>query len=466
LITTALPVFGRAFGFGFSDPVFRFQEKVMSHTSPSTRSFAADLPSLIGQRVKLCGFAETIRDQKHMRFIVLRDQTGKVQLTQTKGDAGLAAALDIPTPESSIIVTGRVDVAPSVKLGGLEVVIENAEICGLAEARLPIAEDSGLDKWIDHRQVSLRYPAQQLVFAVQTTLEGAMRSFWEQHGFREIHSPKLMGTFSESGAEVFAVKYFGMTAFLAQSPQFYKQMAIAGGMEKVFEIGPAFRAEPSFTSRHETEFTSIDMEIAWIEDHYELMEIEERWLSHAITAVAAAHGAEIRRLFGVDVAPPTLPFPKLAFEEARETLESLGHPLRTRSDLDSEGERILAEHMAKTTGHEFLFITDYPARHRAFYHMRQDDRPDMTKGFDLLWRGMEITTGAQREHRYERLVAQATARGYKLDALSDYLDFFRYGCPPHGGMGVGLGRILMRMLNVASIREVTLLSRTPKRLRP
>ncbi|NTI49011.1 aspartate--tRNA(Asn) ligase [Agrobacterium rhizogenes] len=430
------------------------------------RSSISDLPSLIGQRVKLCGFAETIRDQKHMRFIVLRDPTGKVQLTQAKEHAGLAAILDALTPESSIAVAGRVSAAPSVKLGGLEVLIENAEICGLADARLPIVEDSGLDKWIDHRQVSLRYPSQQLVFAVQTTLEEAMRSFWKQHGFREIHSPKLMGTFSESGAEVFAVKYFGTTAFLAQSPQFYKQMAIAGGMERVFEIGPAFRAEPSFTSRHETEFTSIDMEIGWIDDHYELMEIEERWLSHAIAAVAGAHGDEIKRLFGVEIAPPVLPFPKLSFEEARETLEKLGHPLRTRVDLDSEGERILAEHMAKTTGHEFLFITDYPARHRAFYHMRRDDRPDLTKGFDLLWRGMEITTGAQREHRYGRLAAQATERGYKLDALSDYLDFFRFGCPPHGGMGVGLGRILMRMLNTASIREVTLLSRTPKRLRP
>lgn len=436
----------------------------MSHTLPLMRSFISDLPSLIGQRVKLCGFAETIRDQKHMRFIVLRDPSGKVQLTQAKEDAGLTATLDALTPESSIAVTGRVSAAPSVKLGGVEVLIEHAEICGLADARLPIAEDSGLDKWIDHRQVSLRYPSQQLVFAVQTTLEEAMRSFWKDHGFREIHSPKLMGTFSESGAEVFAVKYFGTTAFLAQSPQFYKQMAIAGGMERVFEIGPAFRAEPSFTSRHETEFTSIDMEIGWIADHNELMEIEERWLSHAITAAAEAHRDEITRLFGVEIALPVLPFPKLTFEEAREKLERLGHP--TRADLDSEGERILAEQMAKATGHEFLFITDYPARHRAFYHMRHDDRSDLTKGFDLLWRGMEITTGAQREHRYDRLVAQATERGYKLDALSDYLNFFRYGCPPHGGMGVGLGRILMRMLNAASIREVTLLSRTPKRLRP
>ncbi|MHC2454574.1 aspartyl/asparaginyl-tRNA synthetase [Rhizobium leguminosarum] len=438
----------------------------MLPTLPLTRSSISDLPSLIGQRVKLCGFAETIRDQKRMRFIILRDPTGRVQLTQVKDDVALTAALDVLTPESSIVVTGRVSAAPSVKLSGLEVLIEDAKICGLADARLPIAEDSGLDKWIDHRQVSLRYPRQQLVFAVQTTLEEAMRSFWSQHGFREIHSPKLMGTFSESGAEVFPVRYFGTTAFLAQSPQFYKQMAIAGGIEKVFEIGPAFRAEPSFTSRHETEFTSIDMEIGWIEDHRELMDIEERWLSHAIAVVAEAHGEEIARLFGVEIAPPVPPFPKVTFKEACKILKKLDHALQRRDDLGAEGERILANHMATATNHEFLFITDYPASGRAFYHMRRDDRPALTKGFDLLWRGMEITTGAQREHRYDRLVAQAAERGYKLDALSDYLDFFRFGCPPHGGMGVGLGRILMRMLNTASIKEVTLLSRTPKRLRP
>lgn len=436
----------------------------MSH--PLKRTLVSDLPLSIGQRVRLHGFADAIRDQKRMRFIVLRDTTGKVQLTQSKDDAALTACLDPLTPESAMIVTGTVVAAPSVKLGGLEVMLESAEICGLADAHLPIARDSGLEKWIDHRQVSLRYPEQQLVFAVQTTLEEAMREFWKQHGFREIHSPKLMGTFSESGSEVFAVKYFDTTAYLAQSPQFYKQMAIAGGMERVFEIGPVFRAEPSFTSRHETEFTSIDMEIGWIEDHHQLMDFEERFLAHAIGTVAEIHGAEIKALYGVEIVPPVLPFPRVTFFEAREILAKLGYVSALQDDLDAEGERVLSAHFADQTGHEFLFITDYPASRRAFYHMRQKDRPDLTKGFDLLWRGLEITTGAQREHRYDRLVAQAQERGLGLESLSDYLDFFRFGCPPHGGMGVGLGRILMRLLDVTSIREVTLLSRTPRRLRP
>ncbi|MBB3300926.1 aspartyl-tRNA synthetase [Rhizobium sp. BK226] len=438
----------------------------MLEKSPLKRSVIAQLPMLVGQRVRLCGFAEAIRDQKRMRFIVLRDHTGKVQLTHSKDNLPLTAVLDALTSESAVAITGLVTSAPGVKLGGLEVSLETADVCGLADARSPIDEESSLDKWIDHRQVSLRYPRQQLVFSVQTALEEAMRSFWGENGFRELHSPKLMGTFSESGSEVFAVKYFGTTAFLAQSPQFYKQMAIAGGMERVFEIGPAFRAEPSFTSRHETEFTSIDMEVAWIDDHYDLMDLEERWLAHSVSAVAKGHGTAIKELFDIEISPPKLPFPKITFEEARQTLAMLGHNLQKSHDLDAEGERILSEWMTAKTGHEFLFITDYPAQGRAFYHMCRDDEPHLTKGFDLLWRGMEITTGAQREHRYDRLVAQASERGYKLDALSDYLEFFRYGCPPHGGMGVGLARVLMRLFKTDSIREVTLLSRTPKRLRP
>lgn len=265
---------------------------------------------------------------------------------------------------------------------------------------------------------------------------------------------------------MFAVKYFDTTAYLAQSPQFYKQIAIAGGMERVFEIGPVFRPEPSFTSRHETEFTSIDMEIGWIEDHYQLMEFEERWLSYAISTVAQVLGPQIDALYGGRITKPALPFPKVAFAEALATLARLGHVPARNNDLDAEGERLLSEYMFAETGHEFLFITDYPASGRAFYHMRHENRPDLTKGFDLLWRGLEITTGAQREHRYDRLVAQAQERGMSIDSLSDYLDFFRFGCPPHGGMGVGLGRLLMRLLNAASIREVTLVSRTPKRLRP
>jgi aspartyl/asparaginyl-tRNA synthetase len=441
----------------------------MQPTPTLARTSIAALGDQIGARVRVCGLAETVRDQKRMQFLVLADARGQVQITHEKtGEADpLAAAIAALTPGSAVAVIGRVAAAPGVRLGGLEIVAEAVETHSLAAAPLPIAPDSALEKQIDWRAVSLRRPDQRLVFRVQTTLEAAMREWWLARGFIEIHSPKLMGTFSESGAEALKVGYFeGRTAYLAQSPQFYKQMAMAAGFERVFEIGPAFRAEPSFTPRHETEFTSLDMEIAWTHDHHELMALEEAWLAHAIARVADAHGAEIKARLGVELVVPTLPFPRVTLAEAQAIIRASGYTPGKSDDLDPEGERRLCTHIARETGHALVFVTDYPASARAFYHRRRAERPDLTQSFDLLFGGIEITTGAQREHRYDILRAQAVERGYALEPLQPYLDFFRYGCPPHGGMGVGLARVLMALLGRSGVRETTLISRTPTRLTP
>jgi aspartyl/asparaginyl-tRNA synthetase len=367
---------------------------------------------------------------------------------------------------SAVEVVGTAVDAPSVKLGGIEIVARELIVQSTVAAPLPVSDDSALEKQFEFRQVSLRDPRQQLTFRVQTTVEQAMRAFWAERGFIEIHSPKLMGTFSESGAEAFEVDYFGRPAFLAQSPQFYKQMAIAGGMERVFEVGPAFRAERSFTSRHETEFTSIDMELAWIRSHHDLMLLEEQLLAHTIAAVSVRHGDEIESLFGVNVLVPVLPFPRVTMAEAQGIVRSGGHVPYREDDLDPQAERMLADYAHRELNHQFVFVTDYPASARPFYHRRHDDRPDLTRSFDLLWHGVEVTTGAQREHRFENLQAQAMERGYTLEPLRNYLDFFRFGCPPHGGMGVGLARLMMALLQRANVRDVTLLSRTPTRLTP
>jgi aspartyl-tRNA synthetase len=297
-------------------------------------------------------------------------------------------------------------------------------------------------------------------------MEQAMRKYWASHNFLEIHSPKLMGTASESGGELFQLPYFGTTAYLAQSPQFYKQMAMAAGFERIFEIGPVFRANPSFTSRHDTEFVSVDMEISWIESHEDVMLLEEEWLAYVIRRVAQVHGDEIRRLFNVEVHVPAVPFPRITLADARAILADRGHVISHKEDLDPEGERLIARYIAEQVGHEFVFITDYPAEVRAFYHMRYANNPGITKSFDLLWKGLEVTTGAQREHRLDRLEAQAVAKGFDLGPLRDYLSFFKYGCPPHGGMGVGLTRLLMMLLGRSNVREVTYLYRGPNRLRP
>jgi len=235
----------------------------------------------------------------------------------------------------------------------------------------------------------------------------------------------------------------------------------------VFEIGPVFRANPSFTSRHDTEFTSVDVEISWIDSHEDVMAFEEAWLAHTLASVAASLGERIAETFGVQLQPPQTPFPRMTLEEAKELLRAHDHePPGPGDDLDPPSERALSAIVAREYGSEFVFVTDYPTTVRPFYHMRYEDRPDLTRSFDLLWRGIELTTGAQREHRYEQLLAQAREKDVETASIAYYLDFFRYGAPPHGGFGFGLTRLLMQMLDQDNVREVTFLYRGPNRLTP
>ncbi|MFD4660226.1 aspartate--tRNA(Asn) ligase [Kitasatospora sp. NPDC058444] len=434
-----------------------------------TRTLVAELPAHLGETVTVYGWVNTLRLQRRIQFVLVRDHTGLVQVTHLRGGEGdaIEAAFEGVTVESAVKITGRVVADPQVKLGGLEIVPSRVEIVAPAEPKLPIDGKTGIDQRLDWRFLDIRRPSQHLVFDVQTTVERAMREVAAEEGFTELHTPKLMGTASESGAEVFEVGYFGRTAYLAQSPQFYKQMAIAGGIDKVFEIGPVFRAEPSFTSRHATEFTGVDVEIAWIDGVEDVMAFEERMLRRVLAAVAERHGAAIAEHFGTPVTVPERPFPRITMADALARLRAAGwDPEGVKDDLDPDGERALCALIAEETGHEFVFVTRFPAGVRPFYHLRPEDDPTVTESFDLLWKGVEITTGAQREHRYDRLVAQAREKGMDTGPLSGYLDCFRYGTPPHGGLGLGLGRLLMLALGLPSIREATFLFRGPHRLEP
>ena len=423
----------------------------------------ASLREHAGETVTIAGWVHTLRLQRAMQFVLVRDHTGVVQVTHRRDGSALEARLDRLTVESAVRVTGRVADNPVVSLGGLEIVPEEVVIENLAATPLPVDERTGPEGRLDWRFLDVRRrPAAQLVFAVQTTLERAMREFAYAGGCTEMHTPKLMGTASESGAEVFELGYFGRSAYLAQSPQFYKQMAIAAGVDRVFEVGPVFRAEPSFTSRHSTEFTGVDAELAWITGVEDVMDFEERMLAHALGAVAGEHGAAIRELCGTEVVVPAVPFPRITLAAAHDILGRSGE----RADLDPAGERAIAAHVAERTGHEFVFVTEYPASVRPFYHMRPAGQQQLTCSFDLLWQGLEITTGAQREHRYDVLVRQAAEKGLNTEPMRDYLECFRYGCPPHGGFGLGLGRLLMVLLGLESIREATFLFRGPNRLTP
>ena len=434
-----------------------------------TRTLIEDLKDSVEERVTVRGWVNAIRDQKKVQFVVLRDETGLAQVVLPKDDppTALNEAVSALTPESAVTITGTVVADERVKLGGLELRMEALEVDSPAEPELPVAPESALDKRIDWRYLDLRRPDRRLIFEVQSTAEHAMRDYWRKDGFIELHSPKTMGSASESGAELFKLEYFEKTAYLAQSPQFYKQMAMAAGFGRVFEVGPVFRANPSFTSRHDTEFTSVDVEISWVESHEDVMAFEESWLAHVLAAVKEQHGAQIEATFGVELTVPTLPFPRVTLEAAKQLLREHGHdPPGVGHDLDPPSERALSAIVKEQHGHEFAFVTDYPTTVRPFYHMRHEDDPTLTKSFDLLWRGIELTTGAQREHRYEQLLAQAEDKKVDVGPIQYYLDFFRYGAPPHGGFGFGLTRLLMQMLGQENVREVTFLYRGPHRLTP
>ncbi|MFG6402048.1 aspartate--tRNA(Asn) ligase [Microbacterium sp. P04] len=446
----------------------------------SERVLVKHLQSTPDGPVTVSGWVETVRDQKKVQFVILRDESGAVQLvnpaTRELGedaDAARESALALTetisalTTGTFLTVHGELKHDERVKLGGVEIKVATLGIAAAALAETPIAADSGMDKRMDWRFLDLRQARNNLIFRVQTTLEHAMRTYWIERDYIEIHSPKLMSSPSESNAELFKMEYFeDKTAYLAQSPQHFKQMAQSAGFGKIFEIGDVFRADPSFTSRHATEFTSVDAEISWIDSHEDVAVMQEELLTAAISAVKDKHGAEIQELFGIEVVVPTLPFPRIPLAEAREIVAKRGYEIpRADGDLDPEGERQISAYVEETYGSQFVFITDYHPEIRPFYHMR-DPETGLTRSYDLLFKGVEITTGAQREHRVEVLEQQATEKGLDLAGLEHYLDFFRYGTPPHGGFGMGLARVMMLLLGESSIREVSFLFRGPTRLAP
>ena len=434
------------------------------------RTYARDVHG--AEEICVRGFVENIRNKKTMAFIVLKDITGKVQVTVEKGnDPALDEAVNSITLDSVITVIGKAVESEYVKLGGVEIYPKQIVIESLA-APLPIDREEGkgherssIDQRIDYRWIDLRTEKNQLLFKVQTLLVGAMREYLLQREFTEIHTPKLIGAASESGADVFEVQYFDRKAYLAQSPQFYKQMAMAAGFERIFEVGPVFRAEKSFTNKHTTEFSGFDLEFSYIESYRDVMALEAELLTYALGKVQEKYGADIERVFGQKVIVPTLPFPVMKLDDLYAALEKeYGYkcPDSERGDLTTEAEHLCADFAMKQFGHEFLFVTDYKAEKRAFYHMR--DENGVPQGYDLIWRGCEITTGAQREHRYDILKKQCDEKGLTED-VKFYLEFFKYGCPPHGGFGLGIDRLTMLLLGL-TIKEAMFIFRGPNRLNP
>jgi len=433
-----------------------------------------DLSKHYNEEVELQAFVDNVRNIKWVQFVILRDETGKVQMTIEKSleeNKELVEIVNELTNESTVKIKGRLVENPNVKLNGMEIIPTSIIVTSKNHGEeLPFnykdLENVNLDTRLDYRFIDLRNDKNAFQFRVQSTLVKYMREYLYNNDFTEIHTPKLIGAASESGSEVFEVKYFDTKAYLAQSPQFYKQMAMSSGMNRIFEIAPCFRAENSNTNRHATEFTSFDIEFSYINSYHDVMDMEAEMLAYGLEHLKAELGDKIKEVFGVDIVVPTVPFPKMDLADVYKELEErYGYTVSDseKNDLTTEAEKLVGRLAKDKYDHEFMFITGYPAEKRAFYHMR--DENGVLQGYDLIWRGVEITTGAQREHRYTEICKNAQEKGLAED-VKFYLDFFKYGCPPHGGFAIGVDRLTMLLLNIPSIKETEFLFRGPNRINP
>lgn len=426
----------------------------------------------VGQTVTLCGWVDTLRVSGKISFLLLRDRTGIIQIFL---DKTLTEKYQHELKkESVVLVEGLVNKRPDnqvkkeEKTGSIEIAGKKIELLSVAETPLPIdvvAETTtNIDKRLDYRFLDVRREKVKDIFMIRSKVYSKTVEFFDKEGFVAIQSPRLTASGVESGAEEFKIPYFGKTASLAQSPQVYKQMFVVSGLEKVYDIGPIFRAEKSHTTRHLTEFTGLDIEMGFIKDENDVMVVVEEYFKFLLSEVKHVCKEELEHL-GVTINVPKS-IPKMTLTEAKKILKDQGKILPDNEDLDAEGERIIGEYVKKRHNCDFVFMLEYPWTKRPFYHMRPEDNKKITKSFDLLFNGVEIATGAQREHRLEILEAQAKEKDIDFSKMTFYRDIFRYGCPPHGGVGLGLDRITQRLLNLDNIREAILLPRDPERLTP
>ena len=414
----------------------------------------------------ISGLVEKVRDTKYMVFVVLKDTTGHIQVSIEKSEKEkLVSEVIKITVGSYVTFTGKMVLSEYVKDGGKEFLPDDVKVLSLAETS-PIEDNANVDTKMDYRWLDLRSEKNTLIFQIQSYLVRVMRDFLYKEDFIEIHTPKLIGTASESGSDVFEVKYFDRAAYLAQSPQFYKQMAMASGFDRIFEVAPAFRAENSNTNRHTTEFTSFDLEFSYIDSFYDVMKMEQELLKYTLKEVKSKYGEIIEKVFEREVVVPEGDFPIIKLEDLyKELHDRYGYeiPDDDKGDLNAETEGLASRYAMEVYHSEFIFVTDFNKAKRAFYHMRDDSGTPL--GYDLIWRGTEITTGAQREHRYEELKKQAEEKGLGED-VKFYLEFFKYGCPPHGGFAIGVDRLTMLLLDLPHLREAMFLFRSPNRLNP
>lgn len=427
------------------------------------RLLVSELNEFINKEVCIKGWIYKIRKLKNITFIIIRDRSGLVQCIAENKEVDLSEI----TVESVVSVVGVVKEGKN-KLNSFEIQIERVEVISKVKEELPIQVNTenlevNLDTMLNNRVLSLRHEKVSSIFKVQNLIVDAFREFLNKEGFTEIYTPKIVKEGAEGGTEVFKVKYFEEQAYLAQSPQFYKQMMVAAGYERVFEVGHAYRAEEHNTNRHLNEYVSMDLEFGFIEDEFDIMSLEEELLKYILKKLQE-EGMKYLNVLNVELPLMNDEIPKIEFNEAIKVLKENYGKQDLEGDLDPEAEKLICKYAKEKLGSEFIFLINYPRRKRPMYTMPNGE--EGTHSFDLLFRGIEITTGGQRIHDYNMLVENMKYKGFNPDSYESYLKVFKYGMPKHGGLAIGLERITAKILGLDNVRETSLFTRDRKRLIP
>ena len=414
-----------------------------------------------GKKIRVAGWIEDIRNLGGIAFIILRDRAGRMQITAIKKQNPELFKEIVSLTRESVISAYGICQQNSKVMNGWELLLEEMEVLAKAETPLPMGVidkvNVDFDTRLDNRIIDLRRDEVKAIFMIRHAFIHYASDFLRKKGFVEVHTPKISASSSEGGTEVFKIDYFGRDAFLVQSPQLYKQMLMASGLDRVYEIAWYFRAEEHDTSRHLNESTAIDIEMAFIDSEEDVMKVAEELTDYAIQKILDENSEELDALH-VEVDLPSLPYPRISYDEVVEILQK-EMDFKWGDDLGTDEENLLAKHL----DYELYFIKDFPLEAKPFYAMPSGK---YARAFDLEYKGMEIASGAQRIHDYSLLAQRMNEFGMKTENFEDYLKAFRYGMPPHGGFGYGIERFLMRFLNLKNIRECILFPRDRKRLRP
>lgn len=418
----------------------------------------------------LSGWVSAVRDLGNIKFIILRDSKGIAQITLKKGiidDSLLRIAASL-NQEDVISIRGDV-VKRKNAPGGVEVIPKEIEVVSKAEGNLPIdisgKIESNLDIRLDWRVLDLRRHEVAAIFRIQAKIVEVMEAHLRKKGFLQVFTPCLMGSASESGAEVFPVVYFEKEAFLRQDPQLHRQLLIAASFDKIFDLGPNWRAEPSHTPRHLCEHRACAVELAFIRDEEDIMRVQEEMVEAVLKRIKEDCGRELEVL-GKKVEIPKTPFPELRFPKIYDILAEFDKNIEFGEDYDRESEQLLAKYVKEKYCSDFFFVNRFPFKVKPFYVMKVEDEPTWARSVDLIFKGLEQTSGGQREHRYEKIIRQIQEKKMRVETMDWFTKFFKYGIPPHGGFCLGIERFVMQLLDIGNVREATLFPRAPERLLP